>query len=115
MSVGKIHIVGGSCTNGAVRLISRYNYGRCEGRVEVCHNQQWGTICRDNWSDNNTQVVCDQLGYNGNYGYTIANYYLGSTINPIVYNDVDCVAEMRQTLPAVPSLWIPLDVLIQQI
>ena len=91
---GIIHIVGGSCTNGDVRLISRYSYGRSEGRVEVCHNQQWGTICRDNWSDNSTQVICDQLGYSGDYSYTTPSYYsFGSTSNPIVYNDVDCVGD----------------------
>ena len=93
LSCGIIHIVGGSCANGEVRLISQYSYGRSEGRVEVCHNQQWGTICRDNWGDNNTRVVCDQLGYNGEYGYTIPYYSFGSTSNPIVYNDVDCVRD----------------------
>ncbi len=62
-----------------------------EEQLEVCHNQQWGTICRNNWSDNNTQVVCNQLGYNGDYSYKLpSDFYLGSTDNPIVFNDIDC-------------------------
>ena len=39
------------------------------GRVEICHNRVWGTICADAvdkpWSEKNAQVVCRSLGYSG--------------------------------------------------
>lgn len=32
------------------------------GRVEICIQQQWGTICDDNWGVAESAVVCRQLG-----------------------------------------------------
>ena len=49
------------CNNGDIRLIGGSN--RYEGRVEICWNETWGTVCDGLWSNVDAQVACRQLGY----------------------------------------------------
>ena len=55
------------CDNGDIRLVGGSAVN--EGRVEVCWNETWGTVCDGGWSTNDGNVACRQLGFldNGTY------------------------------------------------
>ena len=50
-----------NCTNGAVQLVNGATSN--QGRIEICINQVWGTVCDDGWDELDGNVVCKQLGY----------------------------------------------------
>lgn len=45
--------------SGTVQLRGSPN----QGRVEVCDNGLWGTLCTDFWDYTEASVICKQLGY----------------------------------------------------
>ena len=50
------------CEDGAIRLAGTGS-SSTQGRVEVCNNNQWGTICDDTWNNLDASVACLHLGY----------------------------------------------------
>ena len=58
------------------------------GRVEIYRNGAWGTVCDDNWTIINAQVVCRQLGYGSNSASVDFNVPAGT--GPILMDDVNC-------------------------
>ena len=58
-----IHVSFSNCTTGEIRLTSGTT--QYEGRVEVCVNGVWGTVCDRGWHHREAYAVCHQLGYQG--------------------------------------------------
>ncbi|XP_030842869.1 deleted in malignant brain tumors 1 protein [Strongylocentrotus purpuratus] len=77
-----------SSLEGAVRLVDGSSPD--EGRVEIFHDDQWGTVCDRGWDDNDARIVCRQLGYTGDVGVARTGGTYGAGSGPKYLTNVRC-------------------------
>ena len=78
-----------------------------EGRVEVWHNGQWGTVCDDGWDYNNVKVVCRQLGLSYGNAEVKTGAYFGEGTGQIWLNDVTCTGSEEKLWECEHTGWGP--------
>ena len=62
--------VSSNCAEGALRLVNiNGSMGSpLEGRLEVCINRAWGTVCLEEFTRDEARIVCSTLGFDqGNW------------------------------------------------
>ena len=103
------------CTDGVIQLNGSNIAG--SGRIEVCSNGQWGTICDAFWDNRDARVVCRQLGFSPHgisncmqqpwtlYNCSIILLFIGAialhslfteSLLPIAINDINCTGSEEQ-------------------
>uniref|UniRef100_A0A1X7T7Q6 Uncharacterized protein n=1 Tax=Amphimedon queenslandica TaxID=400682 RepID=A0A1X7T7Q6_AMPQE len=87
-----------NCTTGSVRLIGPADAGSTAGRVEVCINKAWGSVCDDEWSTTDANVVCDQLGYYPSEAIARYGSYYGKGSEPILVSGLECTGSEFKVL-----------------
>lgn len=71
-----------------VRLVNGTNPG--EGRLEVLYGGVWGTVCNDDWTHKDAEVVCRHLNYTRTIG-TTSYLIFGSGTGMIWMDNVNCI------------------------
>uniref|UniRef100_A0A1X7U210 SRCR domain-containing protein n=1 Tax=Amphimedon queenslandica TaxID=400682 RepID=A0A1X7U210_AMPQE len=82
------------CEHSAVRL---QGGTLSTGRVEVCVNGTWGTVCSDFWDNNDASVICNQLGYSP-YGAIAVSGYYSTSVWPHHIIDLNCTGTEAEIL-----------------
>ena len=77
------------CNQGDIRLQGGAN--NRTGRVEICNDQQWGTVCDDAWGVADANVACRQLGFSptGMYNRSFLPFK-GVIVMKIICNRLCC-------------------------
>ncbi len=76
------------CEYGDLRLVSGAT--ELEGRVEICINETWGTVCDGGWSTFDAIVACRQLGYSPTGAVPLYNAAFGPGAGRIWIDDILC-------------------------
>ncbi|XP_052561060.1 deleted in malignant brain tumors 1 protein-like isoform X4 [Tympanuchus pallidicinctus] len=96
------------CSESHISKIGRLQLldgpSRCAGRVEVLHDQRWGTICDDGWDLADANVVCRQLGCGTAVLATKAAHY-GRGQDTIWLDEVNCTGTEESIFDCKASAW----------
>ena len=82
-----------NCTDGNIRLTSNSS-NPLKGRLEICYNHAWGTVCDTGFSQNDADVVCRQLGEQFGYAHShsipLLDAAFGEGVGPIFIDNLGC-------------------------
>ncbi len=88
------------CANGDIRLQGGTN--EREGRIEICNDETWGTVCDRLFTIPDGDVACRQLGFApiGTYVHIVVVMYMHTLIIAHAY----CLIIACQCLKVASSL-----------
>ena len=88
MFISGLDTLQASCVDGDIQLVN--GSSPLEGRLEICMNNAWGTVCNNSFSSSDAEVVCTLLGYRFNGSSVLAPSEFSQGSGPIFLDRVSC-------------------------
>ena len=95
----------GDSLNGDVRLVGGST--EYEGRVELCLDGEWGTICDNFWSNLDAAVVCTQLTHGPTDSESFNGAYFGQGTGPIHLDRLFCSGDEERLTDCIHAPVLP--------
>ncbi|CAE1178035.1 DMBT1 [Acanthosepion pharaonis] len=73
------------------------------GRVEIFYQEQWGTVCDDQWDNNDARVICRMLGFSDGTSTVGGSYGPGN--GSIWLDEVKCSGNEQSITECTSSPW----------
>ena len=82
-----------------MRLVNSNNNtgSQYEGRIEIYHSGQWGTICDHDWELADAKVACRMLGFSGALR-AVTNAFYGKGTGTVWLDNVECTGNETSLL-----------------
>ena len=77
-----------AASEGDLRLQGGPSLSHQEGRLEIYHSGEWGTVCDDYFQLQEAEVACKQMGFTG--AEELVQGWWWTSSKPIWLDDVDC-------------------------
>ena len=77
-----------AASEGDLRLQGGASLSHQEGRLEIYHSGEWGTVCDDYFQLQEAEVACKQMGFTG--AEELVRGWWWTSSKPIWLDDVDC-------------------------
>ncbi|XP_052776609.1 deleted in malignant brain tumors 1 protein-like isoform X2 [Mya arenaria] len=104
-SDGQLDGISPTCTRGSSLIRLRNGSTELEGRVEVFHNETWGTVCGDGFDIKFAKVVCRQLEFDTVNVAVRSSAYFGEGSDQIWLDDVTCQGNETMVDLCISSPW----------
>ncbi|XP_078535235.1 scavenger receptor cysteine-rich domain-containing group B protein-like isoform X3 [Lissotriton helveticus] len=96
---------GVTCAGGAdtIRLVNSGD--ACRGRVEIKHENRWGTVCDNDWDLKDAEVVCRQLNCGSASRAETRNELFLNGVFPVWMSDVKCTGAEKSLFDCPGPSW----------
>jgi len=71
--------------------------------VEICVNNQWGTVCDDFWDTTDANVACRQLGFSPTGAIPFSRAQFGEGTGPIHLLNAQCIGNEDSLSNCIPN------------